>query len=430
MAEMVSPVPPENVFQPQRIKEFFLARQPILNREQQLFAYELLFRNAVIGPANVTDDIAATASVIAHASELGMENVIGASLGFINVDAAVLTSEFIRFLPKQHVVLEILETVRVTDRLLARVAELSQAGYVFALDDVVSESEDVQRLLPLADIIKVDINGLSYEELARLSSRFKSAGKKLLAEKVESLVQFQHCLDLGFDYFQGYYFARPLVLSGKKLSPSQIAVMQLMAQVVSRADITDIERSIKQDASLVLTLLRLVNTPAAGVPQRIDSLRQALEILGREQLQHWLQILLYADPGKSKGATSPLLALATSRGKLLELIAGKINPGDRDMAGAAFTVGIMSLMDALFGLPMETILERFSVADEVKQALLSRSGVYGDMLNLVEGIERINGSASTVAPLLKKLHLSVDEFYSLQLKAFEWSDTVSQSTGE
>lgn len=430
MTEMVSSFPTENVFHPQRINEFFLARQPILNREQELFAYELLFRSAWAGPANVTDDIAATATVIAHAAELGMENVIGASLGFINVDAAVLTSDFIRFLPQKHVVLEILETVKVTDVLLARVTELARSGYVFALDDVVAESEDVQRFLPLADIVKVDISALEDADLARLSHRFKLAGKKLLAEKVENLAQFQKCLDLGFDYFQGYYFARPLVMTGKKLSPSQLAVMQLMGQVVSGADLADIERSIKQDASLVLTLLRLVNTPAGGVPLHIDSLRQALEMLGREQLQHWLQILLYADTGKSKGATSPLLVLATTRGKLLELMAEKIRPGDRDMAGAAFTVGIMSLMDALFDLPMEKILERFSVADDVREALLSRVGIYGDMLSLVEGVEHINGSTSSVTPLLQKLNLSVNEFNALQLKAFEWSNTVSQSTGE
>lgn len=429
MAEMASPASSESVRQIQRIKEFFLARQPILNREQELFAYELLFRSAVVESANVTDDVAATASVIAHVSELGMENVIGASLGFINVDAAVLFSDIIHFLPKQHVVLEILETVRVTDRLLERVSELVRAGYMFALDDVVAESDDVQRLLPLAEIIKIDLNAISRSDMARLSARFKSSGKKLLAEKVENLDQFQDCLDLGFDYFQGYYFARPFVMSGKALSPSQMAVMQLMAQVVSQGDIAEIENRIKQDASLVLMLLRLVNTPAAGIGRHIDSLRQALDLLGREQLQRWLQILLYADPGKAKGPISPLLALATTRGKLLELMAEKIDPGNRHMAGAAFTVGIMSLMDALFDLPMEKILERFPMAGEIKQALLSRSGIYGDMLMLVERVEHLNGSAAAVTPLLRKLNLSVDEFYALQLKAFEWSDTVAQSTG-
>src|SRR5450830_683257 len=134
--------------------DFFLARQPILNREQELIGYELLFRNAAVGPANVNDDVSATASVIAHASELGLNNVIGNLHGFINVDATVLMSDFINFLPADKVVLEILETVKVTPELVKRVTELSRAGYVFALDDVIAESEDIAQLLPLVKIIK------------------------------------------------------------------------------------------------------------------------------------------------------------------------------------------------------------------------------------------------------------------------------------
>jgi EAL and modified HD-GYP domain-containing signal transduction protein len=411
----------------QRAKEFFLGRQPILNRDQSLAAYELLFRTAAAGPANVTDDLYATASVIAHASELGMENVIGASRGYVNVDAAVLMSDIIQFLPKERVVLEILETVKATDRVLERVAALAQAGYIFALDDVTSDSVDVKKLLPLVDIVKIDITDMKQSELFRLSSQFKVANKKLVAEKVENLAQFQNCLDLGFDYFQGYYFAKPDVLSGKKLSPSQMAIMQLLMQIVAEADTTEIERSIKQDASLSFTLLRLVNTPAAGVTQRIDSVGQALMVLGRRRLQHWLQILLYAQPGKANSATAPLLTLATTRGKLLELMVEKLEPGNRTMADIAFTVGIMSLMDTLFGLPMEKILEQIKVADDVSKALLFRKGIFGDMLKLVEYIENVEEAGPLVVPLLKKLRLSSDQFYALQLTAFEWSDKVSRT---
>jgi c-di-GMP phosphodiesterase len=414
----------------QRVREFFLARQPILNRDQDLVAYELLFRSAAAGPANVTDDLSATASVIAHASELGMENVIGASLGYINVDAAVLMSDFVQFLPKEKVILEILETVEVTGHVVDRVRELAQAGYRFALDDVIAESDGMHLLLPLVDVVKVDINEMTLDNLARLSIRLRAANKKLLAEKVESLEQFQQCMELGFHYFQGYYFAHPVVLTGKKLSTSQVAIMQLMAQLIADADSADIERSIKQDASLGLSLLRLVNTPAAGVPQRIDSIGQALLVLGRRQLQRWLQILLYADTGKSRAAASPLLALAATRGRLLELIAAKIRPDNRNMAEIAFTVGIMSLMDALFGMPMERILTELSVTDEVRVALLSRQGIYGDMLKLAESVEHIQEAGPLkVAPLLSKLNLSGEDFYALQVSAFEWSDSISHSAG-
>lgn len=425
MRQLAPHLSPDISFQAQRIKEFFLARQPILNRYEKLFAYELLFRSTAAGPADVTDDLMATASVIAHASELGMTNVIGASLGFINVDAAMLMSDIIHFLPRQKVVLEILETVDVTERVRARIEQLVQAGYRIALDDVVAASARVRKLLPLADFVKIDINNMAPADISRLAAQFKREKKKLLAEKVESVHQYRQCVALGFEYFQGYYFARPTILAGKKLSPSQRVIMQLMAHFVSDADMSEIARVIKQDASLSLTLLRLANRSAFGAARQIDSLGQALTALGRHQLQRWLQILLYAETGGAGGLASPLLMLATTRGRLLELIAEKIRPGDRDIADTAFTVGVMSLMDALFNSPMDEILQQFPVASEVKDALLTRSGLYGDMLRLVEHIERVEDDAAMAAALLKKLQLSAEAFHALQLAAFNWSNTVS-----
>lgn len=412
---------------PLRVREFFLARQPILDRSQALVAYELLFRNAAVGPARVTTDLSATASVIAHASQLGMEKVIGDSVGYLNVDAAVLMSDIFKFLPREKVVLEIVETMRVTPEILARVEQLVADGFRFALDDVITDTEDVQLLLPLVEVIKFDLRDMPLSALLKLTPRFKSANKKLLAEKVENQEQFQTCLELGFDYFQGYYFAKPVILSGKKLSPSQLAIMQLMSQINSDADNSDIERSIKKDVSLCFNLLRLVNTPAVGARRRIDSIAQALMVLGRSQLQRWLQIMLYAEPCKKGQAMTPLLRLATTRGKLLELIAQQVEPRNRGMADTAFTVGIMSLMDTLFSIPMEEILEQVAVVDAVCDALLHRSGVYGDLLSLVEQMERIEEAGPMLDNLVERFHLSTEDLYNLQLEAFEWSDGVARN---
>jgi len=410
-----------------RVKEFFLARQPILCNTQSLVAYELLFRRASTGPANVVDDLSATASVIAHASELGIDNVIGKALGFFNVDAAVLMCDFVHFLPSEKVVLEILETVQVTPDLAARVAELHSQGFTFALDDVVSQAPELQPLLPMVKIIKIDITGMAKAELATLAAYFKRQKKLLLAEKVETVEQFQDCLALGFDYFQGYYFARPVVLSGKKLAPSQLVILNLLTLISADAENNVIEQSIKKDASLVLTLLRLVNTPGLGVTHRIDSVGQALTVLGRRQLQRWLQIILYAEHSKGSHFNSPLLQLATTRGKLLELIAEKLHPDNRATADTAFTVGIMSLMDTLFGKPMEEILEQVSVVDEVSEALLHRGGFYGDALKLAEYIERIEQTGALLIPTLQKLGLAIEDLYALQLVAFEWSNSISNA---
>lgn len=405
------------------MKDFFLARQPILNREQKLVAYELLFRAAASGPANIVDDLSATAAVISHASEFGMEKVIGDSRGFINVDAAVLMSDFINILPVDKIVLEILETVQATPAVLARIQVLAQAGFTFALDDVIVHTPDVQKFLPLVDIIKIDVKDLVPAKLLALTEYCQQHGKKLLAEKVETQILFQTCLDLGFDYFQGYHFAKPSILTGKKLAPAELSVMQLLERIASGADNAVIERCFKQDASLSLNLLRLVNSPAFAVKGGINTIGQALMVLGRSQLQHWLQVLLYANAGVS--GRSPLLLMATTRGKLLELMADKVMPGQRNAADIAFTVGIVSLMDVLFGLPMTEILKTIAVHDEVRDALLLRKGVYGNMLRLAESIEHLDEDGAILLPTLDKLQISSEALFAMQLTAFEWTNKIS-----
>lgn len=357
------------------VRDFYLGRQPILDRQQGLYGYEMLFRNAAGESAEIDSDVAATATVIAHTAQLGLEKVIGDALGFLNVDAEVLMSDIFVFLPRERVVLEIVESMVVSQPVLERIADLTGHGFRFALDDVRVDAPEVQLLLPMVEYVKLDVRAMPLSGLMAAAPRFKREKKKLIAEKVESREEFDTCLGLGFDFFQGYYFARPAVISGRKLSPSQLAVLELMGLVTSDADNIDIERAVKRDVTLALNLLRLVNTPAIGMRHRIDSISQAITILGRRQLQRWLQIMLYAEPSRGGNSMTPLLLLATTRGRLLELLAQRLRPGQRNVAEIAFTVGIMSLMDALFGMPMTLIVEQIPVIDEVAHALLDRKSV-------------------------------------------------------
>ncbi|OON62339.1 EAL domain-containing protein [Massilia sp. KIM] len=399
--------------------DFFLARQPILGRDQHLVAFELLFRAAgEDDDAKLTDGAAATAAVISHASQLGMEQVVGEQLAFVNVDEVVLMSDFVRFLPAHKVILEILETVQPSEKLLARVAELKELGFKFAVDDVIEHSGELDRLLALVDVIKVDIKGVRPEELARLADSLRGTGKKLLAEKVETLDEFRLCMELGFEYFQGYYFARPAILSGKKITPSEIAVLRLLELVNSDADAQAIEAAVKRDALISLNLLRLVNSRAAPGPQ-IESLSQALSQLGRRQLARWLQILLYTSAGARVDFDSPLLQLATTRGKMLELMTQRVRPRDSASADRAFTVGIMSLADALFSVPMRDILDNVEVADDVRAALLEREGDFGVMLRIAEMLEAATGGRKLAAEL-KKVGLTGAEIRDIELAAFDW----------
>ena len=396
--------------------QFFLARQPILNRSQRLVAYELLYRNAEVHEAYVTDGTHATASVIAHASELGMEQVVGDQLAFVNVDTIGLMSDFIHFLPNDKVILEVLESVQPTPEVLQRLQELKQSGYKFALDDVACDSESVNALRPLMDVIKVDIRQIPPGSLAALTRTLRNPQQKLLAEKVETVEEFRQCMDLGFEYFQGYYFARPVILSGKKIAPSQLSIMKLLDLLNNDADQREVERSVKHDPLISLNLLRLVNTPAVGARFRINSVGHALIVLGRRQLQRWLQILLYV-----KGAEfdSPLLQMATTRGKTMELVMGQVRPAEKVAADIGFTVGIMSLMDALFSVRMGEILDCVNVLDEVRDALLHREGDFGEALRLIELIEQAQEGLELTG-LLHKLELAPSALYALQREAFEW----------
>ncbi|SHG60121.1 EAL and HDOD domain-containing protein [Massilia sp. CF038] len=405
--------------------DFFLARQPILGRNQRLVAYELLFRSADAPEANVVDHAAATAAVISHASQLGMQRVVGERLAFVNVDDIVLMSDFVRFLPHDKVILEILETVNATPELIARVTELKSFGFKFALDDVVAQSEDVRRLTSLVDIIKIDVQAVQPGALAPLVASFHGLGKKLLAEKVETVDEFDTCMALGFEYFQGYYFARPAILSGKKIAPSELVILNLLQLLRSEADNREIAMSVKRDPLISLNLLRLVNTPAAGARRHIDSLSEALVVLGRDQLQRWLQILLYATPGVQVEFNSPLLQMATTRGKLMELMARRMQNMQGPCAEAGFTVGIMSLMDALFSMSMADILDSVAVAPEVKAALLEREGHLGEMLRIVELVENPKRGAQ-LGKSLKAIGLSVKEMREIELEAFSWVNEMAQ----
>jgi EAL and modified HD-GYP domain-containing signal transduction protein len=401
--------------------DFFLARQPILGRDQRLVAFELLFRAAPEHEdAQLTDYAAATAAVISHASQLGMSQVVGDQVAFLNVDEVVLMSDFVRFLPPDKVILEILETVRPTAPILARVAELKTLGFKFALDDVIGHSESVGKLRDLVDVIKIDLQGVDRADLPELVRTLRGPGQTLLAEKVETVEEFHLCLDLGFEFFQGYYFARPAILSGKKITPSEMVLLRLLDLIHSDADNLAIEEAVKRDPLLSLNLLRLVNghQADAGV-ERIESVSEALTRLGRSQLQRWLQILLYSGPDGGMELNRPLLQMATTRGRLLELMTQELHPGAAGSSNTAFTVGIMSLMDALFSVPMRDILDKVEVSEDVRAALLQRSGEYGAMLRVAEELEGAQNNHA-LAAAMETLGLSAKQVREIEVAAFGW----------
>ena len=409
----------------QNADQLFLGRQAILDREQRLFAYELLFRNGTRNSAEVTDGVQATATVIVNAfAELGVEAALGSYRGFINVDEEFLFSDMLELLPRQSVVLEILETVPPSPAVVERCKALKAAGFTLALDDVIQLEPRFAELLALVDIVKVDIQPLSRVQLMQLTMKLKPIGKQLLAEKVDSREQMEQCLKLGFSLFQGYYFAKPTIIAGKKLDHSQLSLMKLMGLLLGDAATAELELALKPEPGLTVNLLRMTNSVGSGTTEKITSLGHAITVLGRRQLQRWLQLLVFS-AGDKNTVSNPLLMLAATRGRLMELLAAELRPNDSVLADQAFMAGIMSLMPALIGQTIADIVNPLGLASHVREALCDDTGQLNDMLRLTENSE--NGNLEQLAKNLASLPgITPKTLNRAQTQALQWANSIGQ----
>jgi EAL and modified HD-GYP domain-containing signal transduction protein len=408
---------------------FWLGRQPILDRASATVAYELLFRSGESNSAAVADGRSATASVISHAfGELGLAQVLGDCRGFINFDADLLMAEALELLPPERTVVELIETVRITPEIVERCRQLRERGFSIALDDVVQIERAHTLILPLVDIVKIDVSGMAEHDLNALVTRVRSAGTaKLLAEKIDSREQAAQCRALGFDLFQGYFFARPTIMKGRRADPSKAQLLRLLQQTVDDGnDNSDIARTFKEAPELSYKLMRLVNSVGVGTRCTINSLTHAIAILGRRQLQRWLQVLLFANHGSNEIA-SPLLQMATARGRLMELMA-ELRAGERTSPDRAFMTGILSLLDALLDMPIAEVIAHLRLPDDVRAALLERGGALGHMLQVAEALEREDDDG--VSQLLADRNpCSIDELPQLQISALTWSNAIGSPSG-
>lgn len=403
--------------------QVYLAQQPILDCDQQLVAYELLFRTSAENHAQVMDDFQASAHVIVNVlSQFGLEQVLGDRKGFINVDSAMLLSGALELLPPQKIVLELLETIEPTPEIVARCHVLRQSGFTLALDDFVYD-ERLRPLLEAVDIVKFDLMLSKDEALAAAVQRLDVSRLTLLAEKVETQEQFQLSRQLGFSLFQGYYFARPALISGRHVAPRYLLLLRLISLLLSGAELLEIEDNIKQDPNLGVSLLRLANSAAIGLSVPVQSLRQALVVLGQRQTLRWVQLLLYS--GHSVGnRVSPLMILAATRGRFLELLATQ-SPTLRTEADHAFVVGILSLLDALLGAPLAEALRGIPLGAAIVAALQRREGPLGRALALTEAIEQEQWAMVQQDAVV--LDIALDEIMSLRLQANSWARAIEKS---
>ncbi len=398
----------------------FIGRQPVLNRQQQLIGYELLFRlHGDAATAEFSSDLQAGTNVLVNTlSNMGADWLVGNKLAFINVAQAMLQSNFLELLHPQRVVLEVVETVNATDGLLERIRELRGQGFSIALDDF-TLTPQTEPLLQFANYVKLDIKELGLDRAVALSKQLRKYPALQVAEKVETKEEFKKLWDAGFDAFQGYYFAHPETLAAKVINPAYTNILSLLNMLRNNAEIKQIEESLKKDVALSFKLLRYINSAGFGLSCEIQSFRHAVTILGYQKLYRWLTLLLVTAGADTPGSQA-LMKMAVTRGRFVELIGQHFLEGsDRDNL---FIVGVFSLLDVMLEMPMDNILENLLLPDTVCDALLNQEGIYGPFLKLALAVE--NPEEGVLEDLAEQLQVSPEMLNKAHLSALAWVEDL------
>lgn len=400
----------------------YLARQPILNRARELFAYELLFRNGIQNSCEGLDLELASASVLDTSFLIGFEKITAGHLMFINCPRDFLLRNYISLFPPNLVVAEILESVHPDQEVVAACRSLKQGGYLIALDDFV-DSPAWAPIVALADIIKVDFRLTGRKEQQAIVSRYAGKNIRMLAEKVETQEEYAAAMHMGYSLFQGYFFCRPEMLHHRALPSFKLAYLELLrASTAPEIDIQELASRIKHEASLTFRLLRYLNSAAFGLRSEIHSVAHALSLLGERELRKWIAVVsvgVLADGKPDELMTVPLV-----RGRFCELLA--------PLAGMAghendlFLMGLLSVMDAILDQPLDSILANLPVRGEIKDALQARMGLYWRLLEIAIAHERADWEK--VSALCLEMEIKEEQASALYISAVDWATALRRTT--
>ncbi len=397
------------------MSDIYIGRQPIYDRKLDVYAYELLFRAAPDNSASFTDGDQATTDVIVNTFlEIGLDNIVGNRLAFINLTRSFFVGEHTISLPKNRVVLELLEDIEADEEVITGVQRLSEQDYTIALDDFIYH-ESLQPLVEMADLVKIDIMALDRDGIREHVQKLRRHPLRLLAEKVETQEEYDFCKELGFDYFQGYFFAQPKVIRGQRLPNNRLAILKLLGHLQDpNIKPEQLEELIAQDLAFSYRILRYVNSAALALPRKIESIHQAVIILGLQTIKSWTTLLAMSQVDNKP---AELMITALVRGKMAEGMAVAMKA---EQPESFFTVGLFSALDALMDNSMEEILTQLPLADHISAALLHRQGLHGEVLNCVLAYERGRW---------ENLHcqqLGARQIRNCYLEALQWAGGVGQ----
>ena len=394
----------------------YVARQPIVDREQRVFGYELLFRNGLENAFNGNLDEASRAT-LDRSLLVGLEVLCDGRRAFINCTRDTLIKGLVTLLPSTTTVVEVLENVPADPDVVAACRSLKEAGYMIALDDYVA-NDPREALADIADIIKVEMKLTTGAQRSALMRQFGPWRCRMLAEKIETHAEFVAARDQGFVYFQGYFFRRPEMMETRDMPANQMNYLRML-QEVSRPELNleELERLVKAEASVCYRLLRYLNSAVFGFKSEIHSVRHALSILGERGVRRWVRLV--AAVGAGQGKTSDLVLASLVRGRFGELLAPRVLHGESDL----FLLGLLSLIDAMLEMPMATVLDKIPLDHATKAVLLGQPSELRTVFQLMLAHE--SGDWDAVRNLTSSLHLNSDEVAGDYWQAQQWARAIS-----
>jgi c-di-GMP-related signal transduction protein len=393
-----------------------VARQPILDRAQKVIGYELFFRNGLEEHFNAADAEMASRSTLDTSLLFGLNVLCHNTRAFINCTRDVLLKDLVTLLPPDQTVVEVLETVEPGDRVIAACERLRAAGYLIALDDF-APNDPRAPLCEFADFIKVDVQATRPEERASLIRRWSTTKCKMLAEKVETTHEFAHARNLGFTHFQGYFFCKPEIVIGREVPASRIRLLRLLEMVCRpEIDLRELENMLKQEASICYRLLRYLNSPIFGFALEIKSVRHAMAILGERELRRWIRLIVTV--GAAEQRCSELVLMGLTRARFCELLSVRLH-SNQDL----FLMGLLSVMDAILEIDMDTLVEQIPVDHAIKAALLGQTSPLRPLYQLMLAQE--SGEWTPVTELAIRLELSEEEVGNTWWQALTWAQEVT-----
>ncbi|APH03854.1 EAL and HDOD domain-containing protein [Bacillus weihaiensis] len=406
--------------------EVFVARQPILNNNEEVIAYELLYRGSKdnVFP-NIDGDRATTEVIINSFLNIGMQDLSEGKKCFINFTGSLLKSKLPTYFNPNSIVVEILETVEIDEELIVICHELKELGYTIALDDfkVQESSRLLPKLLKYIDIIKVDFLQTSYEERKKLVERYRPLQIELLAEKVETREDFIAAKQAGYTYFQGYFFSKPFIISSYDVPMYLKTYYQIFNEITkTEPDIDVIASEIERDISMSYKLLKLINSPAFRPINKIKSIKQAIVLLGLNELKKWIYVLSLKEMKTEKEKNmDEVVKMSLVRAKLCEQIALALGKSHTDSAQFMLT-GLFSLIDTLLHRHIQDILNDLPLSDDIQHALLGEENELNKVLNWALLIERTTWNEEEI-PFTK------EQISQIYVQAIDWASSLMKEMG-